>query len=53
MLFMALRGSGAAAGLIAVPFGSGLVRVEGVPPFVALAGEARIVELEAVVAVGT
>lgn len=50
---MALRGSGAAAGLIAFPFGTGLVRPEGVLLFVPLAGEPRMVELEAVVAVGT
>ena len=48
-LFKALRGSGAAAGLIALPFGTGLVRPEGVLLFVPLAGEARMVELEAVV----
>ena len=52
-LFKALRGSGAAAGFIALPFGTGLVRPEGVLLFVPLAGEARMVELEAVVAVGT
>lgn len=50
---MALRGSGAAAGLIALLFGTGFVRPEGVLVFVPLAGEARMVELEAVVAVGT
>lgn len=51
--FIALKGSGAAAGLfdVLVPFG--FPRIEGALLVVPLAGEARIVELEAAVVIGT
>jgi hypothetical protein len=50
---IALKGSGAAAGLFALPFTVGLPRVDAVLLFVPLAGEARMVELEAPVVNGT
>ena len=50
---MALRGSEAAAGLLAFPLTFDLPRLDAALLFVALAGEARIVELEAAVAIGT
>jgi hypothetical protein len=50
---IALRGSGAAAGLFEVPFPPGFPRVEVALLFVPLAGEARIVELDAAVVIGT
>ena len=51
---IALKGSGAAAGLFALPFTAGLPRVDVVLLYVPLAGEARIVvELEAPVVIGT
>lgn len=51
---IALKGSGAAAGLFALPFTAGLPRVDVVMLFVPLAGEPRIVvELDAPVVIGT
>jgi hypothetical protein len=49
----ALRGCGAAAGLFALPFTVGFPRVDVVLLFVPLAGEARMVELDAAVVIGT
>jgi len=49
---IALNGSGAAAGLFEVPFELGFERVGVALLFVPLAGEARIVELEANEAIG-
>lgn len=51
--FIALKGSGAAAGLFALPFTAGFPRVDVVLLLVPLAGEARMVELDAAVEVGT
>ena len=50
---IALKGSGAAAGLFEVLFPPGFPRVEVALLFVPLAGEARIVELDAAVVRGT
>jgi hypothetical protein len=50
---IALRGCGAAAGLFALLVFVDLPRAEAVLLFVPLAGEARMVELEAAVAMGT
>ena len=51
---IALKGSGDAAGLFALPFTAGLPRMDVVLLFVPLAGEARIVvELESPVVIGT
>jgi hypothetical protein len=50
---IALNGSGAAAGLFDDPFAVGFPRMEVVLLFVPLAGEARMVELEAAVLIGT
>jgi hypothetical protein len=50
---IALKGSGAAAGLFALPFTVGLPRTDAVLLFVPLAGEALIVELEGPVVIGT
>ena len=50
---IALSGRGATAGLFALPFRAGLPRLDGVLLFVPLAGEARMVELDAAVESGT
>jgi hypothetical protein len=50
---IALKGSGATAGLFAFPVLFAFPRVDAVLLFVPLAGEARMVELDAVVDIGT